>query len=178
MVAKCAHAEPVGGGAYRRRATLRQAQGEREGKARDGCEETAAAIATVARVCVGARFRFQGRDPAIGLDCVGLADFVYRTVGAEPVLPAGYALRGGDVRDAEAWLSASGFVSIGEPAARAGDLLVLRPGARQLHLAVHSGTGFIHADLGLRRVVETPGRPIWPLLAIWRWRPDPAERKH
>lgn len=133
-------------------------------------------ILTAARACVGSRFRFQGRDPAIGLDCVGLADFTYRSVGAEPMLPAGYALRGGDLRDAEAWLSASGFASIIEGAASAGDLLILRPGARQLHLAVHSGGGFIHADLGLRHVVETPGRPSWPLLGSWRWRPEPVER--
>lgn len=140
--------------------------------------EIVARILAAARACVGVRFRFQGRDPAIGLDCVGLADFTYRAVGAEPVLPAGYALRGGDLRDVEARLSASGFNIVSDGAARAGDLRLLRPGPRQLHLAVHSGTGFIHADLGLRRVVETPGQPPWPLLGNWRWRPANAERKN
>jgi murein DD-endopeptidase / murein LD-carboxypeptidase len=137
-----------------------------------------ARILAAARVCIGAPFRFQGRDPAIGLDCVGLADFTYSAVGAKPVLPVGYALRGGDFRDAEARLSASGFIAVSSSAACAGDLLFLRPGARQLHLAVYYGTGFIHADLGLRRVVETPGRPPWPLLGNWRWRPAHAERKN
>ncbi|RED16036.1 C40 family peptidase [Parasphingopyxis lamellibrachiae] len=135
-------------------------------------------ILAAARACIGTRFRLQGRDPSIGLDCVGLADFTYRAVGAEPVLPDGYALRGGDIRDAEGRLSASGFISVDGGAARAGDLLVLRPGGRQLHLAVHSGTAFIHADLGLRRVVETPGRLPWPLLGNWRWRPGSGERKN
>lgn len=143
-----------------------------------GENDLVARILSAARACVGARFRFQGRDPAIGLDCVGLADFTYRSVGAEPMLPTGYALRGGDLRDSEARLSTSGFVKIDKDAACAGDLLVLRPGARQIHLAVHSGGGFIHADLGLRRVVETPGYPPWRLLGFWRWLPKPAERKN
>jgi hypothetical protein len=38
-----------------------------------------------------------------------------------------------------------------------------------LHLAIHSGAGFIHADLSLRRTVETPGAPRWPVIAAWRW---------
>lgn len=143
-----------------------------------GADETIAAIVAAARACLGVPFRFQGRDPAIGLDCVGLVDFAYRAVGAKPVLPAVYALRGGDLRDAEARLSAGGFVSIEGGAVGAGDLLVLRPGARQLHLAVHSGPAFIHADLGLRRVVETPGHPPWPLLGSWRWRRESVERKN
>lgn len=61
--------------------------------------------------------------------------------------------------------------------ASAADLLLLRPGVRQLHLAVRCGTSFIHADLGLRRVVETPGPPPWPLVASWRWTPELDERK-
>ncbi|MEM8695166.1 MAG: peptidoglycan endopeptidase [Pseudomonadota bacterium] len=134
-------------------------------------------IVRAARSCTGARFRPQGRDPAIGLDCIGLAAFAYRAADARPVLPSGYTLRGGDVRSAHDWLMASGFHRIADAAARVGDLLLLRPGARQLHLAVHSGTGFIHADLGLRRVVETPGAPGWPILSVWRWRPDPREEE-
>ncbi|MGP1283673.1 MAG: peptidoglycan endopeptidase [Parasphingopyxis sp.] len=137
----------------------------------------AARIVSAARTCIGARFRIQGRDPETGLDCVGLAAISYRAVGAAPRLPDGYPLRGGDARQAGRWIKASGFVRIADGTAGAGDLLLLVPGARQLHLAVHSGTGFVHADLGLRRVVETPGDPPWRILGSWRWQPETVERK-
>ncbi|QLC23662.1 C40 family peptidase [Parasphingopyxis algicola] len=139
-------------------------------------EARAARIVSAARACIGVRFRVQGRDPETGLDCVGLAAISYRAAGAAPRLPAGYGLRGGDIRDVGRWLEASGLVRIADAPAGAGDLLLLAPGSRQLHLAVHSGTGFVHADLGLRRVVETPGDPPWPLLGSWRWHPETVER--
>jgi hypothetical protein len=52
--------------------------------------------------------------------------------------------------------------------ARVGDLLLLNAGAGQLHLAIASEAGVIHADAALRRVVERPGVPPWPELARWR----------
>lgn len=53
---------------------------------------------------------------------------------------------------------------------RTGDLLLLAPGADQLHLAVLTERGFVHAHAGLRRVVETPGEPQWPTLGAFRRR--------
>ena len=50
----------------------------------------------------------------------------------------------------------------------AGDLLLLAPGPYQHHLAILTDRGFVHADAGLRRVVETPGWPAWPLVGAWR----------
>jgi cell wall-associated NlpC family hydrolase len=125
-------------------------------------------IVAAARQCLGARFRFQGRDPAIGLDCVGLAAYAFRAAGVSSDLPGGYALRGGRLADVLARIDASGLDRVVPASAGIGDLLLLDPGARQLHLAIHSGTGFIHADLGLRRTVETPGAPPWPVIAAWR----------
>lgn len=118
---------------------------------------------------VGTRFRPQGRDPAYGLDCIGLTALAYRAAGAAPIMPQGYRLRGGSSDEAHAYLRATGFVEIAPDAARAADLLLLRPGPRQLHLAVMTKGCFIHADAGLRRVVETPGRPPWPVVSAWRW---------
>lgn len=112
-----------------------------------------------ARACVGERFRLHGRDPALGLDCVGLAACAYALDG----VPTGYALRGGREADALAWLDRLGFRAVDE--ARPGDLLLLRPGPFQLHLAIATPGGFVHADAGLRRVVEAPGPPRWPLVA-------------
>lgn len=77
-----------------------------------------------------------------------------------------YPLRGGDPREIEAALVAHGFLRVLE--ARPGDVLMLRPGAAQLHLAVRTSDGFVHADAALRQVVERPGAPDWEVLGIWR----------
>lgn len=119
------------------------------------------AVAARAQALVGARFRLHGRDPATGLDCIGV-------VACATGLPArtGYALRGGDPRAIEAALHAAGFVRVGEAAP--GDVLLLRPGAGQLHLGVRTANGLVHADLALRRVVERPGEPQEEVIGIWR----------
>ena len=121
-----------------------------------------ASIVAAARACVGARFRLHGRSIATGLDCVGVAALAY---GRDHV-PARYALRGGDVRDVIVAIEAAGFVRTEAPAPA--DLLLLAPGPYQHHLAILTDRGFVHGDAALRRVVETPGVPAWPLVAVWR----------
>jgi murein DD-endopeptidase / murein LD-carboxypeptidase len=113
-----------------------------------------------ARAVLGARFRLHGRDPATGLDCVGLAALA---TGLEA--PTGYALWSGDASAAAAWLDAR-LTRVGQ--AGPGDVMLLRSGPGQLHLAIRTETGFVHADAGLRRVVERPGAPPWPIVASWR----------
>ncbi len=120
-------------------------------------------IVAAARGCVGARFRLHGRDPALGLDCAGLAAHATGLAA-----PSGYALRGGDPRAIAVRVTAAGARPIPLAAAGAGDLLLLGPGPAQVHLAVLTDAGFIHAHAGLRRVVETPGAPVWPVLGAWR----------
>ena len=51
---------------------------------------------------------------------------------------------------------------------RAGDLLMVEAGPGQLHMIVMVPGGYVHADARLRRVVEAPGAPPWPVLAAWR----------
>jgi hypothetical protein len=121
------------------------------------------AIVAAARRAVGARFRPHGRDPACGLDCVGVAALAF---GVEA--PARYPVRGGSVAGAFRIAAAAGLVPEQPEVAQAGDLLLLEAGPGQLHLAVLTDRGFVHADAGLRRVVETPGPPAWPVLAAWR----------
>jgi murein DD-endopeptidase / murein LD-carboxypeptidase len=121
-------------------------------------------VAAAARACLGAPFRRQGRDPASGLDCVGLAGIAF----AVRDLPADYALRGGDPARAAALIDRAGLVRIDPPGAAAGDLLLCAAGPEQLHLAVLTAAGFVHADARLRRVVEVPGPPGWPVLGAWR----------
>jgi len=119
-----------------------------------------------ARALTGVRFRPQGRSAETGLDCVGL---VAAALGAGGV-PADYALRGGSAAKLGDGLRAAGLRPAG--IARAGDVLVLAAGPAQLHLGIFTGAGLIHADAGLRRIVERPGEAPWPVLGIWRatWR--------
>ena len=118
---------------------------------------------TRARALIGTRFRLHGRDPASGLDCVGLI------VCACPAItrpPEGYALRGGASAGFAAMFIANGMKEReGEP--RVGDVLLLQPSAAQFHLGIWSGESLIHADGVLRRVVETPGALAWPLVSGW-----------
>lgn len=123
------------------------------------------AVAAAALALVGTRFRLHGRDPATGLDCVGVAACALAAAGWDGAVPTGYALRGGDAVAVSARLDR---VLVRAPDARPGDLLLAAPGAGQLHLMVRTAAGFVHADATLRRVVERPGDPPWPILGAWR----------
>lgn len=118
-------------------------------------------VERAALALVGARFRLHGRDPLTGLDCVGVA-----ALAAGVEAPSGYALRGGDVGAVAARIERAGLVQVKE--AWPGDVMLLRPGPGQLHLAIKTGRGFVHADAALRRVVERPGAPEWEILGLWR----------
>lgn len=120
------------------------------------------AVVVRARACIGARFLAHGRDPAFGLDCVGVAAVAF---GCE--VAGGYALRGGDPARIITGIEQRGLVR-GEDPARPGDLLLIAAGHGQLHLAIRTDTGFVHACARLRRVVETPGLPAGTTLGFWR----------
>lgn len=122
---------------------------------------SAAAVLAAARAALGVRFRPHGHDPETGLDCVGLA-----AVALRRAVPGAYRLRTGDVQGVETRLRGAGLVQV--DAARAGDLLLCRSGAGQLHLAIRCEDGIIHADAVARRVVERPGAVPWPVLSCWR----------
>ena len=129
-------------------------------------------VAAAARALVGARFRLHGRDPATGLDCVGLVAAALTAAGWRGRVPTGYALRGGD-DDRVAALLDAGLARVDGPMG-SGDIVLTRPGAAQLHLLVLTGRGFVHADASLRRVVERPGTPPWPVAGAWRIKGETA----
>jgi len=119
-----------------------------------------------ARAATGARFRLHGRDSATGLDCVGLALLALRAAGASPAVPSGYALRSGDEDGVRSAIAAAGLMPARD--VRPGDLLLMRAGPGQLHFAIETGDGIVHADAMLRRVVERRAPP-WPVIGRWRW---------
>lgn len=119
-----------------------------------------------ARALVGTRFRPQGRSDA-GLDCLGLviAAFDFPTDAAR----RDYRLRGAHRREIEQGLGRY-FRRIQKGQGRAGDVLLMSVASDQLHLGIQTPTGFVHADARIGRVVETPGRPPWPIIGIYRRR--------
>lgn len=132
------------------------------------------ALARAAERLVGCRFRLHGRDPATGLDCLGLAGAALAGLGRRVDLPTGYALRTG-TWPAMARLAAAHGLVPATGADRPGDLWLTRPGPGQLHLAL-LGTvpdHLIEAHAGLGRVVVSPRLAGCHPLARWRLPAEP-----
>lgn len=121
-------------------------------------------FAAKASALIGTRFRAQGRGPG-GLDCLGLAIEVF-DIPADAAR-RDYRLRGDHRAEILSGLDRH-FRKV--RAARIGDLLLFEAAPDQLHFAVLSKDGFIHADAALKRVVETPGAAPWPLAGAFRRR--------
>jgi len=133
-----------------------------------------AAVAAAALALVGAGFRLHGREPTSGLDCVGVVAAALRGAGWRGDVPSGYALRGGDP---EAVAGRFDTLLPRSDGRQAGDVLLFRVGAGQLHAAVRVTDGIVHADAMLRRVVARPGTTDWPLVAAWRYRATARRRR-
>jgi hypothetical protein len=119
-----------------------------------------------AQALVGKRFRAQGRGLG-GLDCVGVV-LVTFDLPADSVR-RDYHLRGSYLPELREQLVLQ-FRRVASGQLRAGDVMLLGVGDGRLHLAVRTSDGFVHAHAGIRRVVETPGTPEWPLLGVYRKR--------
>lgn len=119
-----------------------------------------------ARALVGTRFRPQGRGEH-GLDCVGVVLATFEIDGR--AVRADYCLRGDNRSEVEAGLRKH-FRRVPVRRSRPGDVLVMPAGPQQIHLGIRTAVGFVHAHAGIRRVVETPGMPEWPVVAAYRRR--------
>lgn len=126
------------------------------------------AFARAAEKLAGIRFRLHGRDPATGLDCVGVLGAALAAIGRNPPIPSCYGLRNRSIERALAFVPGTGFVPCaGETLP--GDLLLAGVGPLQQHLLIPlEGGRFVHAHAGLRRVTITPGPVPWPILRHWR----------
>jgi cell wall-associated NlpC family hydrolase len=130
------------------------------------------AVARAALDLVGCRFRLHGRDPATGLDCIGLVHAALAAASAAPVAPHGYGLRNIAIDDWLPFAAQSGLVAARGPI-RAGDVLLLRLGYAQHHLVIAvDAVSVVHAHAGLRRVVRQPREPAWQTEATWRIAPS------
>lgn len=125
-------------------------------------------LAVAAAQLIGCPFRLHGRDPATGLDCVGVVVAALVAIGARPLAPTGYGLRNLSV---EHWLhlaARSGLVA-SPGSIRASDVLLIALNHSQHHLAIAtSDVSIIHAHAGLRLVVRQPLEPNWRVCAKWR----------
>jgi murein DD-endopeptidase / murein LD-carboxypeptidase len=115
-----------------------------------------------ARALIGVPFRLHGRDPASGIDCVGLIGIA---LDRREAAPTGYAMRGGTAARWSAMMDAVAHHRRVGP--KSGDVLLFEAGPVQFHLGIWTGESLIHADARLRRVVETPGPPRWRVVGAW-----------
>ena len=127
-----------------------------------------AKVAQTALDLIGVPFLLHGRSADAGLDCVGLAGLCLSAAGEDAAVPTDYRLRGQQKARACTYFDEGQFSRVSDGSVVAGDILLLEPGVRQIHLAVVTHAGAVHAHMGLGRVVATPLPLPWPTIAQWR----------
>lgn len=133
---------------------------------------TGADLAAAAAALAGTRFRLHGRDPATGIDCVGLLEAALKNCGSRTILPRGYTMR---TARPERWIGNPAVYGFVEAAGsfQPGDVILLAVGPAQSHIAIAGpDQSWVHAHAGLRRVVVAPHRPEGRLTHHWRLSPQ------
>ncbi|OCC24239.1 hypothetical protein MB02_06395 [Croceicoccus estronivorus] len=129
-------------------------------------------LAMAAKRLVGTPFRLHGRDPATGLDCLGVVFAALQACGHATPPPFAYALRNRDISPMLDQARAIGLEAADGPM-QAGDIVMATTGAAQFHVLIAvTAQRFVHAHAGLRRTVATPAPLPWPTLRHWRLSPD------
>lgn len=131
-----------------------------------------ASIAATALTLLGIPFRLYGRSVETGLDCVGLVARCLSAAGDGFEAPLAYGVRGMFEDRAKAFFDDPRFQNIDDASRVVGDILLVRPGSRQVHFAVLTPHGAVHAHMALGRVVLTPLPLPYCTIAQWRFQGD------
>lgn len=131
-----------------------------------------AQIAACAASLIGVPFRLYGRNTCAGVDCVGLVAACLGATGRTFDVPRRYQLRGDYAAVACSFFASTSFGLVTENIWQAGDIILVRIAARQLHFAVITIDGAVHAHMGLGRVVLTPLPLMWGTIGHWRFQGD------
>jgi hypothetical protein len=126
---------------------------------------TGAELASAVEALVGTKFRLHGRDPATGLDCIGV---LAAAMGGGSSFPNHYALRARHLPDLSALAADFGFSPV-QGSLAPGDVLMLRLGPCQFHLMIAvTHNRLVHAHAGLRRVICSDALQDWQIASHWR----------
>ncbi|MDR3450734.1 MAG: NlpC/P60 family protein [Alphaproteobacteria bacterium] len=118
-----------------------------------------AQMIAASRGCIGTPFHHQGRDPANGLDCIGLLIVAARAAGMQVQDRNDYSRRPDGISLIAA-LAEHGAVAADE--IQAGDILVFRYDRQPQHVALATGAdSMIHSFAPAGKVVETDIGPYW-----------------
>jgi murein DD-endopeptidase / murein LD-carboxypeptidase len=128
---------------------------------------SAADIGRRALAQVGVPFRLHGRCAGEALDCVGLVAVALGEITGRCDVPMHYTLRGDFADVVDRYFESVGLKKCTEPFAD-GDIVLVCVAPKQSHLMVRADGGFVHAHAGLRKIVLTPGPPLWPVTGAWR----------
>ena len=122
-------------------------------------------IADRAMAQIGTPFRLHGRTPYVALDCVGLVAYA---IGAGEVV-RDYSLKGSKLEFILSYMDSIGLL-VPAPITRMsdGDIAIISCSPQQFHLMVRAADGWVHSHAGLRKVVHTPGKSPWPIVAVRR----------
>ena len=127
-------------------------------------------LGRAAESLVGTAFRLHGRDPAFGIDCVGVLTRSLQICGLPVPTGIRYGLRNATIDRPVAQFCAAGFASVAADHPRSGDVLLAIVGPAQFHvLMMGTGSHFIHAHAGMRRVVAMSAPLGWPIAGQWRF---------
>ncbi len=123
-----------------------------------------------ARLCLGARFRLQGRQLETGLDCIGLIIWSAQRCGLTVPDAQDYLLSDNPAR-LDAGLLAAPILPIDPATIAAGNIVRLLSNGQPLHLAICGAETLIHADIKCRKVVEQRLTQAWrgQIVAAYRF---------
>ncbi len=118
-------------------------------------------IVALARSLEHVRYRRRGRDPATGIDCGGVLQYIWRTLGFSTHDNITYGDMPGHPIFFE-YLHKAGCIMIPKRELASGDILVIALARRQSHFGIYLGLGkdhvpeLCHALIKDRRVTVVP----------------------